>query len=186
MKFDLDGQGQSPSKSTNILIKVFCTRGPNLEILAWKGDELWRGQSQTSLVQIWWSWLEWVTRYNIDKLRFNARTRTQTQATTIPESQNLPWVKLFKSLEIPCNLRGFSTAWQPNAKPPNFSTEFGLDITCILVHLNFVGLKTGYDVTSDIESDSWPPFSWTKIWQLNLGQAWQLRCVSNGVTTILP
>ena len=47
VKFDLEGQGQSPPKTIGILTKVFYTYGPNLVILAWMGDELWRGQT-------WW------------------------------------------------------------------------------------------------------------------------------------
>ena len=47
VKFDLEGQGQSPPKTIGILIKVFYTYGPNLVILAWTGDELSRGQT-------WW------------------------------------------------------------------------------------------------------------------------------------
>ena len=68
VKFDLEGQGQSPSKTIGILTKVFYTYGPNLVILAWTGDELSRGQT-------WW------------------RTDGQTQATTIPEGQYWPRVK---------------------------------------------------------------------------------------------
>ena len=47
VKFDLEGQGQSPKKTIGILTKVFYTYGPNLVILAWTGDELSRGQT-------WW------------------------------------------------------------------------------------------------------------------------------------
>ena len=47
VKFDLEGQGQSPPKTIGILTKVFYTYGPNLVILAWTGDELSRGQT-------WW------------------------------------------------------------------------------------------------------------------------------------
>ena len=47
VKFDLEGQGQSPPKTIGILTKVFYTNGPNLVILAWTGDELSRGQT-------WW------------------------------------------------------------------------------------------------------------------------------------
>ena len=46
-KFDLDVQGQSTSKTIGILTKVFYTYGPNLVILAWRGNELSRGQT-------WW------------------------------------------------------------------------------------------------------------------------------------
>ena len=45
VKFDLEGQGQSPPKTIRILTKVFYTYGPNLLILAWMGDELSRGQA---------------------------------------------------------------------------------------------------------------------------------------------
>ena len=34
VKFDLEGQCQSLSKTIGILTKVFCTSGPNLVILA--------------------------------------------------------------------------------------------------------------------------------------------------------
>ena len=34
VKFDLEGQGQSPPKTIRILTKVFYTYGPNLVILA--------------------------------------------------------------------------------------------------------------------------------------------------------
>ena len=71
VKFDLEGQGQSPPKTIGILTKVFYTYGPNLVILAWTGDELSRGQT-------WW--------------RTDWRTDGRTQATTIPEGQYWPWV----------------------------------------------------------------------------------------------
>ena len=69
VKFDLEGQGQSPPKTIGILTKVFYTYGPNLVILAWTGDELSRGQT-------WW------------------RTDGRTQATTKPEGQYWPRVKM--------------------------------------------------------------------------------------------
>ena len=47
VKFDLEGQGQSPPKTIGILTKVFYTYGPNLVIVAWTGDELSRRQT-------WW------------------------------------------------------------------------------------------------------------------------------------
>ena len=72
VKFDLEGQGQSPPKTIGILTKVFYTYGPNLVILAWTGDELSRGQT-------WW--------------RTDWRTVGRTQATTIPEGQYWPRVK---------------------------------------------------------------------------------------------
>ena len=45
VKFDLEGQGQSPPKTIGILTKVFYTFGPILAILAWTGPELSRGQA---------------------------------------------------------------------------------------------------------------------------------------------
>ena len=72
VKFDLEGQGQSPPKTIGILTKV--TYGPNLVILAWTGDELSHGQT-------WW--------------RTDGRTDGQTQATTIPEGQYWPRVKIY-------------------------------------------------------------------------------------------
>ena len=45
VKFDLEGQGQSPPKTIRILTKVFYTYGPNLVILARTDDELSRGQA---------------------------------------------------------------------------------------------------------------------------------------------
>ena len=73
VKFDLEGQGQSTPKTIRILTKVFYTYGPNLVFLAWTGNELMCGQT-------WW-WTDW-------------RTDGQTQATTIPEGQNWPRVKI--------------------------------------------------------------------------------------------
>ena len=51
VKFDLEGQGQSPPKTIGILTKVFYTYGPNLVILAWTGDELSRGQASAYRTQ---------------------------------------------------------------------------------------------------------------------------------------
>ena len=45
VKFDLEGQGQSPPKTIGTLTKVFYTYGPNLVILAQRGDELSHGQA---------------------------------------------------------------------------------------------------------------------------------------------
>ena len=78
VKFDLEGQGQSPPKTIRILTKVFYTYGPNFVILA-----------------------ERVMSYHADKQvliahtdgRTDGRTDRQTQATTIPEGQNWPRVK---------------------------------------------------------------------------------------------
>ena len=46
VKFDLEGQGQSPPKTIGILTKVFYIYGPNLVILAERGHELSRGQAK--------------------------------------------------------------------------------------------------------------------------------------------
>ena len=72
VKFDLEGQGQSPPKTIGILTKVFYTFGPNLAILAWTGPELLRGQTS-----------DWRTDWH---------THTQTQVMTIPEGPNWPRV----------------------------------------------------------------------------------------------
>ena len=76
VKLDLEGQGQSPQKTTGILTKVFYTFGPNFAILAWTGPELSRGQAS-----------DWHTDWH-------THGHTQTQAMTIPESQNRPRVKM--------------------------------------------------------------------------------------------
>ena len=73
VKFDLEGQGQSPPKTIGILTKVFYIYGPNLVILADTGHELSRGQAR-----------DWHT---------DGHTHRQTQATTIPEGQYWPRVK---------------------------------------------------------------------------------------------
>ena len=73
VKFDLEGQDQSLPKTIGILTKVFYIYGPNLVILAERGDELSRGQAR-----------DW---------RTDGHTDRQTQATTIPEGQNWPRVK---------------------------------------------------------------------------------------------
>ena len=45
VKFDFEGQGQSPPKTIGILTKVFCTSGPYLMIPAWTGLESSCGQA---------------------------------------------------------------------------------------------------------------------------------------------
>ena len=65
VKFDLEGQGQSPPKTIGILTKVFYTYGPNLVILAWMGDELSRGQT-------WWR-TDWRTDGRTDAGNDNTR-----------------------------------------------------------------------------------------------------------------
>ena len=115
VKFDLEGQDQSPLKTIGILTKVFYTYGPNLVILAWTGDELSRGQAsayrthrRTSLSMnkptTWWksgrvSLVSSSCLYKTQPERALAQwtdghTDRQTQATTIPEGQNRPRVKI--------------------------------------------------------------------------------------------
>ena len=74
VKFDLEGQSQSPPKTIGILTKVFYIYGPNLVILADTGHELSRRQAR-----------DW---------RTDGHTHRQTQATTIPEGQYWPRVKM--------------------------------------------------------------------------------------------
>ena len=69
MKFDLEGQGQSPPKTIVILTKVFYIYGQNLVILGWTGDEL-------SLRQTWWRTdgrTDWRTDWRADVGNDNAR-----------------------------------------------------------------------------------------------------------------
>ena len=84
VKFDLEGQGQSPPKTIGTLTKLFCTFCPNLVVLAWKRRDLWRGQARG-----------WRTHTQTD-----THTDRQTQATTIPEGQNWPRVKNSKCKEL--------------------------------------------------------------------------------------
>ena len=49
VKFDLEGQGQLRPKTIGISTNVFRISGSNLVILAWMGDELWRGQAQNGV-----------------------------------------------------------------------------------------------------------------------------------------
>ena len=79
VKFDLEGQGQSPPKTIGTLTKLFCTFCPNLVVLAWTRRDLWRGQARG-----------WRTHTQTD-----THTDRQTQATTIPEGQNWPRVKTY-------------------------------------------------------------------------------------------
>ena len=46
VKFDFEGQGQSPPKTIGILTKVFYINGPNLVTLAETGHELSHGQAK--------------------------------------------------------------------------------------------------------------------------------------------
>ena len=74
VQFDLEGHNQSSPNTIGILTKVFYISGLNLVILAETGDELSRGQTH-----------DW---------RTDVHTGRQTQATTIPEGQNWPRVKM--------------------------------------------------------------------------------------------
>ena len=75
-QFDLEDHCQSPHKTIGILIKVFYISDPNLVILAWTVDELLHGQAH-----------DWRTHRH-------THIHTHTQATTIPEGQNWPRVKM--------------------------------------------------------------------------------------------
>ena len=84
IKLNLTYQARSTPKITEILTKVFCTFGPNLVILVWTGDELSRGQASA---------------YRTHG-RTDGHTDRRTQATTIPEGQNWPRVKMTRSLVV--------------------------------------------------------------------------------------
>ena len=83
VKFDLEGQGQSPPKTIGILTNVFYTYSANLVILAWTGDELSRGQANAYRTHRW----------------KDGHTDRQTQATTIPEGQN--WLRVKMKILLP-------------------------------------------------------------------------------------
>ena len=70
VKFDLEGQDQSTPKIIGILTKMFCMSGSNFVILVGTSNKLSRRQAR-----------DW-------------RPHEQTQATTIPEGQNWPRVKI--------------------------------------------------------------------------------------------
>ena len=74
VQFYLKGHGQMSYKTLGILTNLFWTWGPNSVILACMGDELSRKQTRD--------------------YRTQRRIHRQTQATTIPEAQNCPWVKM--------------------------------------------------------------------------------------------
>ena len=82
VKFDLEGQGQSPPKTIGILTKVFYTYGPNLVILAWTGDELSRGQT-------WWR-TDWRTDGRTDAGNDNTRRPILASGKTDPLGSR-PW-----------------------------------------------------------------------------------------------
>ena len=85
VKFDLEGQGQSPPKTIGTLTQLFCIFFSNLVVLAWTRDELWCGQARGLT---------------------DTHTDRQTQATTIPEGQNWPRVKMCRKIHYsPCGFR---------------------------------------------------------------------------------
>ena len=116
VKFDL--QGQSPPKTMGILTKVFNTYGPNLVILAWKGDELSCGQAS-----------DYRTHGRTD-----GRTHRQTQATTIPEGRNWPRVKM--------RLKVSSVIWRPFCLGLNVLRLSKLKLMCW--HYAFHGWTDGW------------------------------------------
>ena len=121
VKFDLEGQGQSPPKTIGILTKVFYTYGPNLVILAWTGDELSRGQAS-----------DYRTHGRTD-----GRTHRQTQATTIPEGQNWPRVKMslkFTLSKLQLHLPRYNELKNVNI---NQALPFSPYLSCgVLVHIS--------------------------------------------------
>ena len=76
MKYDLEGEAQSLKNNRGIDHGI-STSGPNLVILAWMAHELLRGQFWTDI-------------------RAYGLMDTQTQATTIPEGQNRPRIKIIE------------------------------------------------------------------------------------------
>ena len=79
VKFDLEGQGQSPPKTKGILTKVFYTYGPNLVILAWTDDELSRRQAPVGV---------------------DAHARTHTQTDADNDNTRRPKLALGKKLKL--------------------------------------------------------------------------------------
>ena len=83
VKFDLDFQGQSPPKTIGIFTKIFYTYG------------LWSKFRDPSLNR-WWVTAR--TSTWLSHTHTGGRTRRQTQATTIPDGHNWPWVKNARDL----------------------------------------------------------------------------------------
>ena len=75
LKFELKDPGRSFHKTEYTLTNLFCTFSPNFVILACMGPEASCGQAS-----------DWHTGRH-------THTHTETQATTIPEGQNLSRVK---------------------------------------------------------------------------------------------
>ena len=78
--FDLEGHNQLLHETLGTLTKLFCTFGPNLVIQAWKGPKIYHADKQVI-----------DTQTDTDTHR---HTHIQMQATTIPEGQNWPQVKI--------------------------------------------------------------------------------------------
>ena len=124
---EIEDQDQSIPKLIGILTQVFCTFGPNLVILAWIGDELSCRQAQNGvtfdfeakfdlegqnnrdlnqgLIHLWSKFGDpslngWWVIARTSKWLPHGRTdgHWQTQATTIPEGQNWPRVKIIRDL----------------------------------------------------------------------------------------
>ena len=95
-------------QNNRIFSKLFCTSGPNLVILAWMGDELWCRQAQNEVN------LDFQVKFDLEGQEIRPQNNgdlnqgvlhllsiyhqqrhidTHTQAKTIPEGQNWPWVK---------------------------------------------------------------------------------------------
>ena len=72
--FDFECQGQLRQKTIGLLNKVFYISGTDLVILAWTVDEISLGQAHDR----------------------QTHRHTHTQATTIPEGQNWPRVKIIR------------------------------------------------------------------------------------------
>ena len=100
--FDLEGHDQLSHKTIGILTKVFYISGPNLVILAEMGDELSRGQA-----------CDW---------RTDGHTHRQTQATTIPEGQNWPRVKMVDMVKF-WGAKRSSRCRKWGAKPRRIPTD---------------------------------------------------------------
>ena len=111
IRLNLTYPTRSTPKIIGILTKVFCTFGPNLVILAWTGDELSIGQAQNGVN------FDFEVKFDLEgqsqsppktigiltkvlpltahtDRRTDGHTDRQTQATTIPEGQNWPRVKM--------------------------------------------------------------------------------------------
>ena len=144
-QFDLEDHCQSPHKTIGISIKVFYISDPNLVILAWTVDELSHGQAH-----------DWRTHRH-------THIHTHTQATTIPEGQNWPRVKMTGFC-----LHGITML--QSADPPQITTVKwrisrggGLLSQFSLFHC--------FPSFSDLSKD-WFPIKYVHIWQMLL----QLSC----------